>query len=121
MVEVICDTNFLINLATKKIRNFDQFSVELSISFLVPNVVISELNKLKLIPNKKNNVELTLNFIKKFKKIPLNGTFADDEILNFTKLNKPFVATMDRELKKNIKKVGGTIISFHNNYLILES
>lgn len=122
MIEVICDTNFLIHLATKKIKNFDKFSIELgSLSFIVPSVVLNELNKLKMIPSKKNDVEYTLNFIKKFKIIAINGSFADKEILDFTKINKSFVATMDRELKNNIKKVGGTIISFHNNNLIIES
>ena len=121
MVEIICDTSFLIHLATKKIKNYDQFSIELgSLSFLVPNVVLNELNKLKLIQNKKNEIEITLMFIEKFKKLPRDGNYADKEILNFIKINKSFVGTMDRELKNKIKNAGSTIISFHNNNLIIE-
>lgn len=121
MVDIICDTSFLIHLATKKIRNFDQFSIELDSLYLVPNVVFNELNKLKTIPNKKYDVEKTLLFLEKLKKIPIDGNFADEAILTYTKINKSFVGTMDKELKNNIKKVGGTIISFHNDYLIIES
>ena len=122
MVEVICDTNFLIHLATNKIKNFDQFAIELgSLSFLVPDVVFNELNNLILDTNKKRQIEKTFEFIEKFKRIPITGVYADKEILNFTKNNKSFVATMDRKLKNDIKKTGSIIISFHNNNLVIES
>ena len=122
MVEVICDTNFLIHLATKRVNNFDRFLIELgTLHFVVPNVVITELNKLKEFPNKKNDIDKTFEFIKKFKKIPINGNYADKEIENFVTKNNSLVATMDKKLKSDIKKIGGTIISLHNNKLILES
>ena len=48
MVEVICDTNFLIHLATKRIKNIDNIDVEIGlISFVVPKVVQDELFNLK--------------------------------------------------------------------------
>ena len=122
MVEVICDTNFLIHLATNKVNNYDRFFVELgNLSFVVPNVVISELNKLRELPNKKNQIDITFEFIKKFKKIPIDGNYADKEIKIFVIKNKSFVATMDKKLKNEVKKIGGTIISLHNNNLIIES
>ena len=56
MVEVICDTNFLIHLATKRIKNIDNLDVEIgSISFVVPKVAINELSKLQNIPEKKQD------------------------------------------------------------------
>ena len=122
MVEVICDTSFLINLATRRIKNIDNLDVEIgTISFVVPEVVKTELMKLQMIPEKKHDIEKTLDFIKNFKKIPLSGSFADKELLEYTKSNKSIIGTMDKELKKQVKQAGGSILSFSNDKIILES
>jgi len=122
LVEVICDTSFLINLATRRIKNIDNLDVEIgAISFVVPEVVKTELLKLQMIPEKKHNIEKTLDFIKNLKKIPLSGSFADKELLEYTKSNKSIIGTMDKELKKQVKQAGGSILSFSNDKIILES
>ncbi|MGI9566087.1 MAG: PIN domain-containing protein [Nitrosopumilus sp.] len=122
MIEVICDTNFLIHLATRRIKNIDNLGVEIGqITFIVPQVVKNELFELSKNPNKTQEIKSTLNYIKKFKTIPILGTFADKELLDYVADNKTIVATMDRELKKKIKKHGSSIMSFSNNKIILES
>ncbi|KFM19273.1 putative ribonuclease VapC4 protein [Marine Group I thaumarchaeote SCGC AAA799-P11] len=122
MVEVICDTSFLINLATRRIKNIDNLDVEIgTISFVVPEVVKTELLKLQIIPEKKHDIEKTLDFIKNFKTIPLSGSFADKELLEFTKSKKSIIGTMDKKLKKQVKHVGGSILSFSNDKIVLES
>ena len=122
MVEVICDTSFLINLATRRIKNIDNLDVEIgTISFVVPEVVITELLKLQMIPEKKHDIEKTLDFIKNFKTIPISGSFADKELLEYTKSNQSIIGTMDKELKKQVKHAGGSILSFSNDKIILES
>ena len=122
MVEVICDTSFLIHLATRRIKNIDNLDVEIgSISFVVPEVVKNELIKLQNNPEKKQDIDKTLNFIKKFKIIPIQGNFADKELLNYVKINQSIIGTMDKELKKQIKKVGSSILSFSQDKIILES
>ncbi|MDH3341305.1 MAG: twitching motility protein PilT [Nitrosopumilus sp.] len=122
MVEVICDTNFLIHLATKRIKNIDKLDVEIGIiSFVVPEVAITELNKLQNISEKKQDVIMTLNFIKNLKIIPINGNFADKELLAHVKNNRSIIGTMDKELKKQIKRAGGSIISLSNDKIVLES
>jgi len=122
LVDVICDTSFLINLATKRIKNIDSLDVEIgTISFVVPEVVKTELLKLHLIPEKKPDIDKTLDLIKNFKTIPLSGSFADKELLEFTKSHKSIIGTLDKELKKEIKRVGGSILSFSNDKIILES
>ena len=92
-----------------------------SLTFVVPDVVYSELKNLKNIPSKKDEIENTLLFIKKFDKIPICGTFADKEILEYIKNKRCFIGTMDRKLKKSIKDLGSNVISFQNNKMILES
>ncbi len=122
MVEVVTDTSFLIHLATKRIKNIDNIGVEVgSITFVVPKVVQKELLGLKNDLKKKNDIVTTLNFIKNFKTIPIDGKFADEELINYVKNTRGIIGTMDKELKKEIKKNGGSIISFSNNRLVLES
>ena len=122
MVEVICDTSFLIHLATRRIKNIDNLNMEIgSISFVVPEVVKNELIKLQNNPEKKQDIDKTLNFIKKFKIIPIQGIFADKELINYVKINRSIIGTMDKELKKQIKQVGSSILSFSQDKIVLES
>jgi rRNA-processing protein FCF1 len=122
LVEVICDTSFLIHLATNRIKNLDNLDVEIGqISFVVPQVVKNELFELEKNPEKKQNIQLTLNYIKNFKIIPILGSFADKELLDYVSKNRVIVATMDKELKKQIKNNGSSIMSFSNNKIVLES
>lgn len=122
MVKVLCDTSFLIHLATKRIKNIDTINSEIgTLDFFVPQVAINELIKLKNKSNKTHDIEITLNFIKNLKIIELEGTYADSKIIEFVKGNDYLVGTMDKELKKNIKMIGKSIISFNNNKMVLES
>jgi len=122
LVEVLCDTNFLIHLATRRIKNIDTLDVEIGqITFVVPQVVKNELNQLANNPEKQQDVQSTLNYIKNFKIIPIFGTFADKELLDYVLKNKVIIATMDKELKKQIKENGSSILSFSNDRIVLES
>ena len=122
MVEVICDTNFLIHLATRRIKNIDNLDMEIgSISFIVPEVVKNELIRLQEIPEKNQEVSITLNFIKNFKIISINGTYADEELIDYVKNNRSIIGTMDKGLKNKIKKLDSSILSIHNDKIVLES
>jgi len=122
LVEVICDTNFLIHLATKRIKNIDNLDVEIGpISFVVPKVVQDELQNLINDDLKKQDIQTTIEYIKKFKVIPINGKYADKELIKFVQNNGGIIGTMDKTLKKEIKNNGGSIISFLNDKIILES
>ena len=122
MVEVICDTSFLIHLATNRIKNLDNLDVEIGqISFVVPQVVKNELFELDKNPEKTHDIQSTLKYIKNFKVISILGSFADEELLDYVSKNRVIVATMDKELKKQIKNNGSSVMSFSNNKIILES
>ena len=62
MVEVICDTSFLMILASEQIKNISNLETEIgTIEFVVPNMVISELEKLsQSTNNKKKDLRLRL-------------------------------------------------------------
>lgn len=122
MVEVICDTNFLMILASEEIKNISKLETELgTIEFLVPNLVVKELKKLsKDSIHKKDLATATLRLIKDFKKIEISGRYVDDAILSYVELHKGVIATLDTALKKKIKELGGSILSLSNNRIVLE-
>jgi len=122
LVEVVCDTNFLMLLAIKRIKNYFNLETEIgTIKFVVPEIVMKELHKLKNDPKKKQNVLATLDFIKDFKIISMVGEYADSAIINHVRKHGGIVGTLDKELKLKIKKIGGSIISLSNDRIILES
>ena len=122
MVEVICDTSFLIHLSTKKIKNLSNIETEIGpINFVVPQIVIKELKHLLKDSDKKNISEKTLESIKNFKTNDIDGKTADLGILDFIKKQRGIVATMDQNLKNQIKESGGSVLSMHNDKIVLEN
>ena len=121
MVEVICDTDFLIHLATKRIKNISEIDTEIGqIQFVVPEVVVNELHRLSLNPDKKQDALSTLEFIKKLKKISITGKIADDALVSHVKKHGGIIATLDKNLKNKIKNLSGSIISLSRERIVLE-
>ena len=122
MVDIISDTSFLIHLATHRITNISDLETEIgNLSFVVPEIVKKELEHLAEDPNKNTAVMQTLDFIKDFKTNSITGKTADLGILDFVGKNGGMVATMDRELKSKTKEVGGSVLSIHNDKIVLEN
>jgi len=131
LVEVICDTSFLIHLATKQTRNIDSINIEIGqIEFVVPLVVLSELKELTKRSTKyrsdhakfqSKNALKTLEFARNLKTISISGAYADKEIIEHVKKHGGIIGCMDKELKSRIKHLGGSIMSFSNNKIVLES
>lgn len=122
MVEVVCDTSFLIHLATHRIKNLSSLETEIGrIQFVVPDTVLAELNRLSETEEKKTVATETLNFIKGYKIIQLGGDFVDSIVVSYIKKHGGVVATLDRELKSAIKKAGGSVISVANDKIVLEA
>jgi rRNA-processing protein FCF1 len=122
LVEVVCDTSFLIHIATKRIKNISNLETEIgSIQFVVPDIVIQELEKLSKNNKKKQDIIQTLEFIKNFKKIKITGTIVDESLIFHIKKHGGIVATMDANLKHEIKEAGGSVLSISNDKIVLES
>ena len=122
LVDIISDTSFLIHLATHRITNISDLETEIgNLSFVVPEIVKKELEHLAEDPNKNTAVMQTLDFIKDFKTNSITGKTADLGILDFVGKNGGIVATMDKELKSKIKEVGGSVLSIHNDKIVLEN
>jgi len=122
LVDVICDTSFLIHLANHRLKNLETLDTDIGIvKFLVPDTVILELENLAKKEKKTKEATNTIHHIKNFKQIKIGGTFADESILNYIKENGGIVATIDKELKYKIKNFGGSVISIANNRIVLEA
>lgn len=122
MVDVLCDTSFLIHIANRRIKNIDNLDVEIGhLTFVVPQVVKNELLKLSNDQKKSQDIQATIEYIKNLKIIPIPGDYADTAIMDYLSENRIIVATMDKELKKKVKKSGNSIISISNDRIILES
>ena len=122
MVEVICDTSFLIHIATKRIKNISSLETDVGqIQFVVPDVVIKELQKLESQDKKQKLILATLDFSKNLKKISIVGEFADKALIDYVKLHGGIIGTLDKELKYKVKNSGGTIMSLSNDRVVLES
>ncbi len=122
MIDVICDTSFLIHLATKKIKNLDSINVEIGeFEYVIPLVVLGELERLSKKSDKEPDIRKTLEFAHTLKIVPISGKIADDAITEHIKKYGGIVATIDKELKNKIKNLGGSIMSFSNDKIVLES
>ena len=122
MVEVICDTSFLIHLSTRKIKNLDSVNTEIGqIQFVVPSVVLNELEKLSKTQKKKQDAITTIEFAQNLKTIEMSGKFADQAIIEHVRKHGGITATMDKELKNKIKSLNGSVISFSNDKIVLEN
>ena len=110
------------HLATNTITNIDSIETEIgNLSFVVPEIVKKELEHLAEDPDKNNAVTQTLEHIKNFKTNSISGKTADLGILDFVEKNGGMVATMDKELKSKIKDAGGSVLSIHNDKIVLEN
>ena len=122
LVDIISDTSFLIHLSTHRITNISDLETEIgNLSFVVPEIVKKELDHLAEDPDKNTAVMQTLDFIKDFKTNSITGKTADLGILDFVEKNGGMVPTMDKELKTKIKQVGGSVLSIHNDKIVLEN
>ena len=122
MVKVITDTSFLMLLASNRIKNINGIDVEIGhLEFIVPEIVIEELKHISNDESKGKVALQTLELIKSFQTNSISGKTADDGILNFVKQNGGIVATVDKELKNKIKDVGGSVLSIHNDKIVLEN
>lgn len=109
MKKVVLDTNFILTCAKQKIDFLDEIKL-MGIEILIPEGVLKEIERIRGSGKKlhfRENAKLALKILdnKEFKKIKLDAADVDKGLVNFAEKNKDvIVATLDRELKKKIKK-----------------
>ena len=122
MGEVICDTSFLMVFANVPIKGMEELEARFGKNhFLIPTVVIRELNKLASYAGVKRAKEanLALDLISKFKTVQLDSAIADDAIIDYASKRRCMVATIDDQLKNKLKRNGINVLTLSDNKLIV--
>jgi rRNA-processing protein FCF1 len=122
LVEVICDTSFLIVLASKPVKKLDVLENNIGkIDFIVPSTVADELNNLVSTASAKraNAARLALELAKRFKTIVLQGKSADEVIIDYASKHRCYVATIDNVLKNKLKGNGIDVITLVKDRIIV--
>jgi uncharacterized protein len=123
-MDVLCDTSFLMALVSVPVKRLEKVEVELGkLFFLVPDIVIGELKRLETRTGPKRSriakkaVEISSS---KFRIIELpEHKQVDEAILEYTKISKCVVATLDKNLKNKLLHANTPVITLSNNSLIV--
>jgi rRNA-processing protein FCF1 len=126
-MNVLCDTSFLMVLVSTPLKRMTKIEMEVGkLTFLVPNVVIGELQRLETRAGPKRSliartaIEIA-NSKLRIVELPNWVGRVDEAILNFAKASDCAVATLDRNLKIALRRNNILVISLSNNRLIIES
>ena len=109
MKKAILDTNFILTCVKQKIDFLNEIKF-MGIKVLIPEEVLDEVRKIMNSRKKlhfREDAKLALKILDKggFEKINIGTSYVDKGIVNFAEKNKDvIVATLDKELKKKIKK-----------------
>jgi uncharacterized protein len=61
VVEIVCDSSFLMILASKRIKNISSIETEIgTIEYVVPDLVVQELKKISTVNSKKKVMPILL-------------------------------------------------------------
>ena len=126
-MNVLCDTSFLMVLVSTPLKRMTKIEMEVGkLTFLVPNVVIGELQRLETRAGPKRSliartaIEIA-NSKLRIVELPNWVGRVDEAILKFAKASDCAVATLDRNLKIALRRNNILVISLSNNRLIIES
>ena len=119
--EVICDTSFLMRMASGRIRNMDDVRFEVGpLEWVVPAVVMAELERLAGTTSKGHDAAKAMRLAEGMRRMEMPGGYADRSILNHVRTKGGYVATIDRNLKVDVKSAGGHVVSLHDDCIVLE-
>lgn len=125
IMDVICDTSFLIALVSNPIKCLDKVESEIGkLRFKVPSFVLDELNSVerKSGPKKSMIANTAIRISKlKFEIIDIGKSKnVDIDILNYVTRNRKFaVATLDGILLNRLRTADVTTITLSKNKMII--
>ena len=120
MARVVCDTSFLVHLATARIGNLDRLDETGPVTFAVPEAVLDELAGLARDPARRGAAEAAMRYASGLETVPVRGAPADSALVEHARESRCIIGTMDRALKRLVKEAGGSVMSFHGDRLVLE-
>lgn len=123
-MDVLCDTSFLMALVSAPVKRLEKVEAEVGgFVFLVPSIVIDELESLekKTGPKRSHIAKMARKIsTSKFRLIELSKAgHVDEAILEYAKVSKCVVATLDRSLRDKLLDANTPVVSLSNNRLII--
>lgn len=123
-MDVICDTSFLMVIASSQIKCIDIMETLLGkLYFLVPSTVISELKHLENIAGDKRAkiaraaIELAIS---KFKVVEVvKSLYADDAIVEYAVKHECAAATIDKNLRNRLIANKILVLTLSRNKMII--
>jgi uncharacterized protein len=123
-MQVLCDTSFLMVLVSKPIKQVPRIESEFGrLDFLVPDIVIGELERLeqKAGPKRSTLAKTALELIKaRFKQVVVGrASHVDDSIVEYALRNKCAVATIDTNLRRRLIASEVLVLTLSRDRLIV--
>ncbi|HEX5185348.1 MAG TPA: hypothetical protein VFV86_00535 [Nitrososphaeraceae archaeon] len=122
MINIICDTSFLMVLVTKPLKLLDNIAINYGkINFLIPDIVIEELsNIIKTKSYKTSNLAKTvLELTTKYQVVTTEKSkYPDDSLVDYARSNDCAIATIDKNLIKRSLSEKIMVFSLKNNKVI---
>jgi rRNA-processing protein FCF1 len=107
MVEILCDTSFLMVLVSKPIKQLAKIEGQFGrLDFLVPDIVIAELERLKekVGPKRSTLAKTAIELARaKFRQVEVaKARHVDDSIVEYAVAKNCAVATIDTNLRRRL-------------------
>ena len=123
-MDVICDTSFLMVLATTPIGQVDKIEAYFGkLNFLIPDVVVSELKDLehKTGPKRSKMAKTAIEMsFSKFRVVNLaKSRHVDEAIIDYAINHKCAVATIDKDLRRRLMLNNIVVFTLSKNRLII--
>ena len=126
MVDVLCDTSFLMVIVSKPIKQLGKIEAQLGkLDFLIPEIVIDELERLveKAGPKRSTLAKTALEVAKlksNFKIVTVaRAKHVDDSIIDYATRNKCAVATIDTALRRRLISNKVLVLTLSKDRLIV--
>jgi uncharacterized protein len=124
-MDVLCDTSFLIVIVSKPIKQLAKMEAQLGrLDFLVPDIVIGELERLKEKAGPKRSTlaktALEVAKVKNFKVVTVaKAQHVDDSIIEYAIREKCAVATIDTALRRRLIANEVLVLTLSKDRLII--
>lgn len=124
-MDVLCDTSFLMVIVSKPIKQLAKMEVHLGrLDFLVPDIVIGELERLKEKAGPKRSTlaktALEVAKVKNFKVVTVaKAQHVDDSIIDYAIREKCAVATIDAALRRRLIANEVLVLTLSKDRLII--
>ena len=124
MMDVICDTSFLMVFATTPIGQVDKIEAYFGkLNFLIPDIVISELKDLeyKTGPKRSKMAKTAIEMsFSKFRVVKVaKSRHVDEAIIDYAINHKCAVATIDTDLRRRLMLNNIVVFTLSKNRLII--